>query len=320
MKAKTRLSPKPAIQVILTIGFFIVTALVAFPPFLLADDGTAQAPIATAPTVATSSTDTRYGLFNWLDHRSGYGQGVYPEPFLVDDSDLEVNEARLDWLRTQASTHERDDMVTAEVEKGFGPLTLEIEVPYEVDYDSAANKTTDGFDNIDLGMRVPFYQYVSDSQFVDTTFGVALEVGIPTHSSLSKDTEVVPKIFNDLKLGNHFTLQSIVGFSMLYGSDDDNGLKTFEYGFVFGYTIPRQELQLPGVLQLIPVFELIGATETDHADPGHNSLTGNAGFRVNLKTIGKVQPRLGAGYVFPIDNGAREDMHWGVITSLVFEY
>jgi hypothetical protein len=264
--------------------------------------------------------DTRYGLFYWLDNRSSYGQGVYPEPFLVDDSDLEVNELRLDWLHTQASTHERNDMVTAEVEKGFGLLTLEIEVPYEVDNDTAANKTTDGFDNINLGARYPVYQFVSDGGLVDSTFGAALEVGIPTHSLLSKNTEVVPKIFDDLRLGTHFTLQSIAGLSMLYGSDEHNGLKTFEYGFVFGYTIPRKELQLPGVLQLIPVFELLGETEMNHSDSGHNSLTGNAGFRVNLKTIGSVQPRLGAGYVFPIDNGAREDMHCGVITSLVFEY
>jgi hypothetical protein len=283
------------------LGLLIVT-LAAIPPGLVADE-----------------SDTRYGLFNWLDHRSGYGQGVYPEPFLVDDSDLEVNEARLDWLHTQAD-HERDDMVTVEIEKGFGPLTLEIEVPYEVDNDTASDKTTDGFDNIDLGARIPIYQFVSAERAVDTTFGTALEVGIPTHSSLSKDTEVVPKIFDDLRLGTHFTLQSIVGLSMLYGSDDDNGLETFEYGLVFGYTIPRKELQLPDVLQFIPVFELIGATELNKADPGRNSLTGNAGFRVNLKTIGAVQPRLGAGFVFPIDNGAREDMHWGVITSLVFEY
>ncbi|HVM60954.1 MAG TPA: hypothetical protein VMV72_08810 [Verrucomicrobiae bacterium] len=267
-----------------------------------------------------SSTADRYGLFNWLDHRSAYGQGVYPEPFLVDDSDLEVNEARLDWLHTQASTRERDDVATAEVEKGFGLLTLEIEVPYEVDNDIAAGKTTDGFDNIDLGARYPIYQYVSDNKSVDSTFGAALEVGIPTHSSLSRDTEVVPKVFDDLRLGSHFTLQSIVGLSLLYGSDDNNGLKTFEYGLVFGYTIPRQELALPDVLQLIPVFELIGETELNHSDPGHNSLTGNAGVRANLKAIGSVQPRLGAGFVFPIDHGAREDLHWGVITSLVFEY
>lgn len=294
--------------------FLAVISFAAFPSKLFADEPVMQTPVA-----ATSSTDTRYGLFNWLDHRSGYGQGVYPEPFLVDDSDLEVNEARLDWLHTQA-IHERDDLVTAEVEKGFGPLTLEIEVPYNVDNDTASDRTTDGFDNIDLGARIPFYQFVSANQFVDTTSGVALEVGIPTHSSLSKDTEVVPKIFDDLRLGTHFTLQSIVGLSMLYGSDVDNGLKTFEYGLVFGYTIPRKELSLPDVLQFIPVFELIGATELNHDDPGHNSLTGNAGFRFNLKTIGSVQPRLGAGYVFPIDNGARENMHWGVITSLVFEY
>jgi hypothetical protein len=197
---------------------------------------------------------------------------------------------------------------------------LEIEVPYEVDTATAPKKTTDGFDNIDLGARYPIYQFVSDNKLVDTTFGVALEVGIPTHSSLSKDTEIVPKIFDDLRLGEHFTLQSICGLSMLYGSDDANGLKTFEYGFVFGYTIPHEQWALPDVLQFIPVFELSGETQLNKDNPGHNSLTGNAGFRVNLKAIGRIQPRLGVGYVFPIDNGAREDLHWGAITSLVFEY
>lgn len=317
-KSQMKIAMNPAHNLMknstLTFSFLVVAAFAAYPPLLQADEPPQQPSI-----VATPSTDTRYGLFDWLDHRSAYGEGVYPEPFLVDDSDLEVNEARLDWLHTQA-IHARDDMVTAEVEKGFGLLTLEIEVPYEVDNDIASGRTTDGFDNIDLGARYPIYQFVSGNKSVDSTFGAALEVGVPMRSSLSKDTEVVPKIFDDLRLGTHFTLQSIAGLSMLYGSDHDNGLKTFEYGLVFGYTIPRKELPLPDVLQFIPVFELIGATELNHADPGHNSLTGNAGFRVNLKTIGSVQPRLGAGYVFPIDNGAREDMHWGVITSLVFEY
>jgi len=324
MKTSTNSNPKEQLPIrpknrsTLIKSFFIVATLAAIPSALMADEPTTPPSSSPESSVAASS-DMRYGLFNWLDHRSAYGQGVYPEPFLVDDSDLEVNEARLDWLHTQAN-HERDDRVTAEVEKGFGLLTLEVEVPYEVDTDTAADKTTEGFDNIDLGARYPIYQFVSDSRFIDSTFGTAIEVGIPTYSSLSKDTEVVPKIFDDLQLGTHFTLQSIVGLSMLYGSDEDNGLKTFEYGLVFGYTIPRKELQLPDVLQFIPVFELIGETELNKADPGRNSLTGNAGFRVNLKTIGRIQPRLGLGYVFPIDNGAREDMHWGVITSLVFEY
>ena len=45
------------------------------------------------------AANTRYGWFNGLDHRSSYGQGVYPEPFLVDDSDLETGELRLDARR-----------------------------------------------------------------------------------------------------------------------------------------------------------------------------------------------------------------------------
>ena len=196
---------------------------------------------------------------------------------------------------------------------------MEIEAPYEVDTASHPSKTANGFDNIDLGARCPIYQYVSENKFIDTTFGVGIEVGIPTYSSLSKDTEVVPKIFNDTKV-DQFTLQSIIGYSKLSGSGEDGGLENFEYGFVFGYTIPHEQLPLPKVLQLIPVFELTGETQLNNGDPGHNSLMGNAAVRFNMKTIGRVQPRLGVGYIFPIDNGAREDMHCGVITSLVFEY
>jgi hypothetical protein len=39
-----------------------------------------------------------------------------------------------------------------------------------------------------------------------------------------------------------------------------------------------------------------------------------------MDSIGPVQPRLGLGYVFPINDGAREELHWGIFTSLVFEY
>jgi len=297
----------------------MVSAMVAIPLALMADELTMPAAHVGGPSVATPASDTHYGIFNWLDRRSAYGQDAFPEPFLVDDSALETDEARLDWVYTQ-SNHQHSDLIKAEIEKGFGLLTLELEVPFEYNSSIKRNPPIEGFDNVNLGARCPIYQFVSDHKFFDTTFGTAIEVGIPTHSTISKDTEVVPKVFNDLKLGEHFTLQSIVGYSKLFGGDADGGLATFEYGLVFGYTIPHDQLPLPRVLQFIPVFELIGDTKLNRADPGHNSLIGNAGFRVNLKTIGQVQPRLGLGYVFPIDNGGREDMHWGVITSLVFEY
>src|SRR5208283_162541 len=173
----------------------------------------------TAPVslITESSPGTRYGLFDWLDSRSEYGQDAFPEPFLVDDSDLEVNEARLDWLHTRAGTT-TSDVARAEVEKGFGLVTLELEVPYE--RDTTAGATTEGLDNIDLGARCPFYQFVSPNGLVDSTFGVAIEVGIPTGSPVSKNTELVPKLFNDLKVDN-FTLQSIIGHSTLFGPGDN---------------------------------------------------------------------------------------------------
>jgi len=236
----------------------------------------------------------------------------------VDDSDLEENEARLDWQHTKAST-QQSDIITAEVEKGFGNLTLEIEVPYERDA-TASENTQQGIGNIDLGARYPLYEFAAANGLFDTTFGTAMEVGVPVNSTVSKNTEFVPKVFNDMRVGEHFTFQSIFGYSTLFGGGDDGGLQTFESGFVFGYTIQHKELPLPGVQQLIPMFELVGETEMNKGDSGQTSLLGNACFRANLKTIGSVQPRLGLGFVFPINNNARADVHWGIITSLVFEY
>ena len=170
-------------------------------------------------------------------------------------------------------------------------------------------------------------RYVSEHGFIDSTIGAGMEAGIPVSSVISKNAELVPKIFDDLKVGDHCTLQSIAGYSTLFGGGEEGGLQTFEYGFVFGYSCRgfggsarQKELLLPGVREFIPMFELDGERELNKADPGHNSLLGDAAFRVDLKSIAGVQPRLGLGFVFPIDEGARKELHWGVITSLVFEY
>jgi hypothetical protein len=267
--------------------------------------------------VIPAAPDTRYGLFNSLDHRSWYSQGNFPEPFLVDDSGLEVNEARLDWLHTEANS-QQSDIASAEVEKGFGLTTLDLRVPYE--RDESPDGISQGIGNIEVGVRHPFYQFVSTNGFFDTTFGAAVEVGISVNSAVSKNTEIVPKVFNDLKLGDHFTVQSLFGYSTFLGDGAAGGLQTFEYGFVFGCTIQHRELPLPGVQQLIPMFELKGETQMNKDNAGRNSLLGDAGFRVNLKAIGRVQPRLGLGFVFPINNNAWTDIHWGIVTSLVYEY
>lgn len=265
----------------------------------------------------SSVANSRYGLFNGLDHRSVYSQGNFPEPLLVDDSGLEVNESRLDWQHRQTGAA-KSDVVIAEIEKGFGNLTLELGIPYE--HDSADGQVAQGIGNLDFGARYPFYQYVSRRGEFDTTFGGAMELGIPASSSISVNPEFVPKIFNDTKIGDHFTAQSVFGYSTVIGGGDAGGRQTVEYGFTFGYSLAHSELPLPGIRQFIPLFELVGETGLNKDAAGANRLLGDAGIRVNLKTLGRLQPRLGLGFVFPLNNNARADVHWGLVTSLVFEY
>lgn len=273
-----------------------------------------------------SSTDSRYGLLNLFDHRSMYGKGIFPEPFLIGASDLEMNELRFDWLHQEGKGRVAD-FSHIELEKSFGLLTLELNIPYERDttrlYSPLTRRTngarSEGLANIEVGARHPVYQFVSRDESIDSTFGVAIEVGIPTNSIVSKNTEIVPKIFNDLRLGEHFTLQTVLGYSFLRGSGEAGGRQTFEYGLVFGYAIPHKELPLPGTDRIVPMFEIKGETATNHG-AGHNILLGDVALRLNLKAIGRLQPRLGVGYVFPIDKGAKDELRWGIYTSLVFEF
>ena len=297
---------------ILIASCFVISAAGLISTTLRAAD-----PAVLASPASDSSSSARYGLFDWLDHRSEYGQGVFPEPFLVDDSDLEVDEFRLDWFHARGGG-QQSDFGTMELEHGFGLMTVELELHYERDLGDGM--VIKGFDNVDLGARYPIHQYVSPGRFVDSTWGVGIEAGIPVESVVSKNAELVPKFFNDLRLGEHFNLQSVMGYSTLFGGGEEGGLQTFEYGFVFGFPIQHKELPLPDVLQFIPVFELSGNTDVNKTTPGHDSLAGNAAFRVNLKAIGRIQPRLGFGYIFPVDHGAGEALNHGFFTSLVFEF
>jgi hypothetical protein len=276
----------------------------------------AALPLANLKADDRETLNTRYGLFDLLDHRSSYGQGAFPEPFLIDDSDLETREFRLDWRHTAAGS-DHSDVAKAELEYGVGPATLELEIPYERDV--AGGEMTEGMANVSLAARCPVFQFVSPNGLVDSTFGIGAELGIPTTSDVSHNTELVPKVFEDVQIGN-FTIQSVFGDSMLFGPGADGGLNTFEYGFVFGYTVPRKLLPLPGIQKLIPVAELSGETALNHGAAGQNRLTADAGLRVNLKAIGRIQPRPGVVFVFPVDNGSRQEQHWGTMTSLVFEF
>jgi hypothetical protein len=291
-----------------------ITAGVFFiPAAAMADDE-----VSPAGANSAMATDSRCRLFDWLDPRSAYNREFFPQPLLVDDTGLEKDgELEFGSLNTRANAR-RGDIVAAEVQKSFGLLTLELRVPYE--RDSEAGGISQGIGNIEFGARHPIYQFVSAGGLFDTTLGVAMEAGIPVSPAISINAEFDPKVFNDLKLGEHFSIQSIFGYSTLAGGGDNGGRQTFEYGFVFAHALPHGELPLPGVKQFTPMFELAGERGLNQDESGRNSLLGCLGFRLDLKPMGALQPSLGLGWVFPMDNGAHAGVHWGIATSLIFEF
>lgn len=280
-----------------------------------ADADDAAPPVPAGATNSAGAPDTRYGLFNWLDRRSAYTEEVFPEPFLVNDMALEDNELEFTWLHTKGPG-QQTDLGEIEFQKGLGLLTLQVEVPYERIV--SPDQTTHGIGNIGLGARYPLYQFVSADRFVDATFGAAMQGGLPADSTVSRNAELEPVIFNDLRLGGRFTAQSVLGWSTMLDGGEEGGLQTFEYGFSFAYAIPHGELALPGVRQFLPMFELVGEKELNH--DGQNSLLGDIGFRARLRPVGELQANWGLAWVFPIDSGARAELHWGFITSLIFEF
>jgi hypothetical protein len=283
----------------------------------------AMADESTSSTNDQSAAETRLGggIFGWLDPQSAYSQEFFSQPLLVDDTGLEKDgELELNYLHTSADD-QHSDIETAEFQKSFGWLTLELGVPYERDYDSG--DVSQGLGNIEIGARYPIYQSHSAGRFFDNTLGIAMDLGIPVSSEVSHNAELEPKVFDDLKIGGQFSIQTVLGYSaLLRGSDNsgNGGQETFEYGIAFAYDFPNSRLPLPGVQQLTPLFEIVGEKGLNEDESGQNSLLGSIGFRLDLKPIAELQPSVGLGYVFPFDNAAQAEVHWGIVTSLIFEF
>jgi hypothetical protein len=281
--------------------------------------------LAGTSVLRASDVTNRYGFLNGLDNRSRYGTAWFPEPLRAPEMDVD-DEIRLDWFHAETSGRQADEL-KLELEKSFGLLTLELEAEWEREAESGIDPDTattfrereEGFGPIELSARHPVYQWVSSDERFDFSLVPALEVAIPTNTDVSKDGELVPQLYGLLRIGDHFSIQSSVGYSFVIGPED-SGNQVLEYTAVFGYDISRDDVALPKFIdRVIPIVEIIGERGMNHGDYT-NVLTGTAGVRINFTTIGDVQPRIGLGYVFPIDDGGRDELDWGVITSIVFEF
>src|SRR5437660_1492674 len=85
-----------------------------------------------------------------------------------------VRGLRADWRHTEKSGRQAD-AVTAEVEKSFGLLTVEFEVPYEREVIRGIDPTTsvpfrdrsEGIASIEIAARHPLFQVVSQDGRID---------------------------------------------------------------------------------------------------------------------------------------------------------
>src|SRR4051812_319783 len=289
---------------------------------LTADRATAAESVETPPAAGIAPASNRYGLFNLLDDRSRYGQFWFVEPLRGPEMDVD-REFRVDWFHGEAQNLQQDE-VNAEIEYNFGLLTVEAELAYsrEAELSADGREVAEGIGNVELSARHPIYQAVSADGNLDYTIVAALELALPTQSEISHDTEIVPQIFQLLRVGEHLSIEASAGESFLIGPEE-GGASAFEYNIVFGYNLEHEDLPLPGIERTIPIFELNGERVTNGPageDDNDNELFGTVGARFNLSPIGGAQPRIGLGYVFPIDKGARESLDWGIVTSLVFEF
>src|SRR5204862_3187356 len=133
-----------------------------------------------------------------------------------------------------------------------------------------------GLGSIELAARHPVFQLVSPNERLDYTLVAAFEVAAPTKTRISHDTEIVPQLFQLLRVGDHLSVQASAGYSAVIGPVD-GGTNTLEYNVVFGWNIEREELTLPGVDRIIPIFELNGERGFTRDDQGINRLFGTAG-------------------------------------------
>ncbi len=281
-------------------------------------------PAKTHVSPSSAAEANKYGLLGLLDHRSVVGTGFYPEPFTVDEGDVD-REIALSWIH-QEGHHAVSDEVTAEVEWSFGQLTLEVEAPYVHEYsntfDAAAGRNVvenaDGLGSPSVAIRYPAWEWVSADGNIENAIIPAIEVRFPSNSRVGKESEIVPGIFDLLRIGDHIGIQTHIGYSTLYGGDENNQ-QTLEYSTDFSYNLDFHDIPLPPkVIGVSPMFEIAGERPLNKGSHT-NSLTGVIGGRINLEPMGGFSPRIGVGYVFPIDKGARDDFSWGAVVSVVFD-
>ena len=280
-----------------------------------------QPEVSSTPTAQRPAVRTLFGL---LDSRSSYGRDFFPDPFLGPEFDRET-QLELDYVRGQKG-HQQSNEADAGFEWNFlGQFTVSGEFGYDSEHEqpergiSGAQDTTGenarGFEGVDLAVYHPVFEFVGKDGGFDYTAVGRLDVGIPTRTAVSgNDFKLTPYLGQLLRVGGHVSLEAWTGPQFTLASHQTNQLI---YGAALGYEIARSQVALPVTKTVTPLLEL--DAQTPFSGRGRDALFGVAGFNWQFLSVVGLHPRLNVGYQFPLDHGARDELHWGIITQLFFD-
>lgn len=287
----------------------------------LDDDDDDRKLATTSSSAAPTASDSRY-FFGLLDHRSSYGNDFFHDPFLGPEFDAE-RQVEIDYQHSEGRGTRGD-----QVDAGFqwnvaGELTVAGEFGWDSEYQGVGEDgktispmTARGFENVDLAIYHPLFQFVSDSAWFDYTLAARLDVGIPTRTAASgTDAQLSPYLGQLIRLGKHLDIEAWTGAQFTIGPSQTN---QFIYGVSAGYAISGEQLRLPFTASLTPIVELDG--QTGLSENGGDALFGVAGCDLALSQIKGLQPEVEIGYEFPIDQGARDQLHWGIVLQLFVQF
>jgi hypothetical protein len=289
--------------------------------FLFDDDDENQKP---AYSAASSQSSGRY-FFNLLDNRSSYGKDFFHDPLIGPEFDSE-RQIELEYVHGENRGLQED-----EVDAGFqwnviGQLNIAVEFGWDSQHQSnfdgggddgeVERENATGFENVDLAVYQPVFQFVSKDGQLDYIAVGRFDVGIPTRTPASgADVQLTPYLGQLLRIGDHVSVEVWTGsqFTIAPGQTSQ-----FIYGASFGYALSHDQLPVPLTQRITPILELDG--QRPFSNGGQDALFGVVGIDIDFRSLGEMQPQIEIGYQIPIDAGAREQLRWGMVAQIFLEF
>ena len=199
---------------------------------------------------------TAADIFDLLDSSSKYGKDFFPDVFLGPDFDAD-SQLELDYSHAEKRAVTSDE-IDGEIQWNvIGQLTVGAEFGWEST--SNGNDSDDagtGFENVDLSIQHPIFQYVSPDGIFDYSAVARLDASVPTRTPVSdSDLALTPYLGQLLRVGDHVSVQAWAGCQVTIGPDQFDQMI---YGAQVGYQFLQSQFPVKMVDKITPILELDG--------------------------------------------------------------